>query len=59
MNLLFSVFFGAGAATFAYTKLGRRVGYGNTGNVWLITGIVFVIASIIFYTVLTNFIDVE
>ncbi|HET7060370.1 MAG TPA: hypothetical protein VFH99_03615 [Candidatus Saccharimonadales bacterium] len=51
MNLLYSIFFGAGVAAVAYTRLGRRAGYGNTQNVWLITGVVFVIATVIFLTV--------
>lgn len=52
MNLLYSIFFGAGVAAFAYTRLGRRAGYGNTQNVWLITGVVFVIATAVFFTIL-------
>lgn len=56
MKLLYALFFGAGVATVAYAKLGKRVGYGNQGNVWLITGVVFVLTTIIFYTILTFFI---
>ncbi len=59
MSLLYSIFFGAGVAGFAYTKLGRRVGYGNTGNVTLICGIVFVIATIVFYTAFTTFLPAQ
>jgi hypothetical protein len=55
MNLLYSIFFGAGVAAVAYTKLGRRAGYGNTGNVWLITGVAFVIATAVFFTIFTTF----
>lgn len=36
----------------AYSRLGRRVGYGNSQNVWAIVGVVFVLTSIIFYTIL-------
>ena len=57
MNLLYSIFFGAGVAGVAYSKLGRRVGYGNTQNVWIITGVIFVLSSIVFFTVLTTFIN--
>ena len=52
MDLLYSLFFGAGVAAFAYTRMGRRVGYGNTANVWTIVGVVFVLTAIFFYTIL-------
>jgi hypothetical protein len=52
MNLLYAIFFGAGVAAVAYTRLGRRAGYGNSGNVWLITGISFIMATIVFYTII-------
>jgi hypothetical protein len=51
-DFLYSIFFGAGVAAVAYSKMGRRVGYGNTGNVWMIVGIVFLLAAIFFYTIL-------
>lgn len=51
MNFLFSLMFGAGVAAFAYSKLGRRVGYGNQGSVWIIVGVIFVISTIVFLTV--------
>ncbi len=54
MNVLYSIFFGAGVAAFAYTYLGRRAGYGNTQNVWLITGVTFVIATVVFLTILAT-----
>lgn len=57
MKLLYAIFFGAGVAGFAYTRLGRRVGYGNSQNVWTIVGIVFVIATIVFYTIFANFLS--
>jgi hypothetical protein len=52
MDFLFSVFFGAGLAAFTYSKMGRRLGYGNTGNVALVVGVVFIIASIVFFSIL-------
>ncbi len=52
MYLLYSLFVGAGVAAFDYSKLGRRVGYGNTQNVLGIVGIVFVLSTIFFFTIL-------
>lgn len=52
MLFLYSVFFGAGVAAFAYTTIGRRAGYGNNQEVWTITGVVFGLASAFFYTIL-------
>lgn len=52
-KLLYAIFFGAAIAGFAYSRMGRRVGYGNTGNVWTIVGVVFVLSTIIFYTILS------
>ena len=52
MDFLYSLFFGAGVAAFAYSRMGRRVGYGNATNVWLIVGIVFVLATVFFLTIL-------
>jgi len=51
MNLLYSLFFAAGVAAFAYAKFGRRIGYGNSQNVWIFVGISFIIAFIFFYTI--------
>lgn len=56
MNLLYAIFFGAGVAAVAYTRLGRRAGYSNTQNVWTIVGVIFVISTIVFFTLLTTFI---
>lgn len=50
MTPLFSIFFGAGVGAFVYTKMGRRLGYGNQANVWTVVGVTFVLSSIVFYT---------
>lgn len=52
MDFLYSLFFGAGVAAFAYSKMGRRVGYGNASNVYLIVGVVFILTTVFFFTIL-------
>ena len=56
MYFLYSLFFGAGVAAFVYSKMGRRVGYGNTQNVTTIVLITFVLTTIVFYTIMALFI---
>ncbi len=56
MYLLYALFFGAGVAAFAYSRVGRRVGYGNTQNVLISIGAIFILASAFFYTVIALFI---
>jgi hypothetical protein len=51
MDLLYALFIGAGVAAFSYTRMGRRVGYGNTQNVIIVIGVIFVLATIFAYTV--------
>lgn len=57
MDFLYAAFFGAGVAAFTYSKMGRRVGYGNAANVWTVVGVVFVITTIFFYTILRFIFD--
>ena len=58
MDMLYAIFFGAGVAGFAYTKLGRRVGYGNSQNVFAIVAVAFILSSIFFYTILAYILNV-
>lgn len=53
MNFMYSFFFALGVSGFAYTKMGRRVGYGNAQSVWVLVGIAFAISLIFFYTLTT------
>lgn len=39
---MMALFMAAGVGAFAYTKLGRRVGYGNGREVWIIVAVAFV-----------------
>ncbi|HVA11200.1 MAG TPA: hypothetical protein VNG32_03450 [Candidatus Dormibacteraeota bacterium] len=58
MALLYSLFFGGGVAAFAYTKLGRRAGYGNTQNVMTIVGVIFVLTTLVFLIILTTLLHI-
>jgi Na+-driven multidrug efflux pump len=55
MNLMYAIFFGAGVAAFTYSRMGRRLGYGNSQNVWVTVGVVFVLSTIFFFTILVTF----
>ncbi len=58
MDKLYALFFGAGAATFIYTKMGRRVGFTNTENLTIIVVVAFIITTIFFYTILHYIINI-
>ena len=59
MEVLYALFFGAGAAAFAYSRMGRRVGYGNSQNVAIVVGVVFVLSTIVFFTIMKLLIPQE
>jgi len=40
-------------SAWCYSRIGRRVGYGNSQSVWTVLGVIFVITSLFFYTILT------
>lgn len=50
---LISFMFAAGSAAFVYSKAGPRLGYGNTKNVWTVTGIAFGLVFLVFMITLT------
>jgi hypothetical protein len=58
MAFLYSLFFGAGVAAFSYTRIGRRAGYGNTQNVVTIVGVIFVLSTIVFFTILATVVHI-
>lgn len=51
-NAFLSLFIAAGVAGFAYSKLGRRVGYGNNREVVTIVAVAFVLSYIFVFTFL-------
>jgi len=50
MKYLYCLGFGAGVAAFVYSRMARRVGYGNTQSIVTVVAVVFVIATIFFFT---------
>lgn len=51
-NLLISLILAAGVAGFVYSKMGRRIGYGNEAMVWKMTLGALVVAFFVIYTLL-------
>jgi hypothetical protein len=58
-TFLTALILAAGAATFVYIQMGKRIGYGNPAGVWKLTGLTFVGALIIFYLLFTTFISLN
>jgi hypothetical protein len=42
----------AGVATFVYTKMGPRLGYGNAKSVWTVVGVCFVLVFLFSFSLL-------
>ena len=51
-NVWISLFLAAGAAAWMYSKMGRRIGYGNDQSVWTIVAVTFVLVFAFAYTLL-------
>ena len=49
---LVALFLAAGVAGFVYSKMGRRVGYGNSQNVWTLVAVTFVLVFIATFVLL-------
>lgn len=58
-NTLLSLFVAAGVAGVAYSKLGRRVGYGNSANVWTMVGIVFALSFLVMIILLNTVVSLD
>ena len=58
-NALLSLFVAAGVAGLAYSKLGRRVGYGNSANVWTMVAIVFVLSFVVMIILLNTLVSLD
>ena len=58
-NALIALFVAAAAAAFAYSKLGKRVGYGNAKNVWILVAISFFGSFAMVFIILSTFISLQ
>ncbi|MDB5168767.1 MAG: hypothetical protein JWO41_123 [Candidatus Saccharibacteria bacterium] len=50
---MISLFLAAGVAAFVYSKMGRRIGYGNSVDVWKLVAISFVLGFGFFFSLTT------
>jgi hypothetical protein len=51
MDFLYAAFLAIGITAFAYTKLQRRTGYGNTQSILPSLGAIFIISLFITFTI--------
>ena len=58
-NALIAFFLAAGGATFMYSKMGKRVGYGNQQNVLVLVVITFVLIFIMMMIFLNTLITLN
>ncbi|MDB5169966.1 MAG: hypothetical protein JWN82_362 [Candidatus Saccharibacteria bacterium] len=58
-NVLISLCVAAGAAGLAYSKLGRRVGYGNAASVWTLVAITFGLIFLIMIILLNTLVSLD
>lgn len=58
-NTFISLFMAAGVAAWVYSKMGRRVGYGNNQSVWTIVAVTFVLVFAFFFTLLTFVVNIH
>lgn len=56
---LLSLMLAAGIAALAYSKLGKRVGYGNASNVWTLVAVSFVLTFLIVFVLLSTLVDLN
>jgi threonine/homoserine efflux transporter RhtA len=59
MNFIVALVVAAGVAYFAYSKLGRRAGYGNTQSILPTVAVSFILSFIIVFTILKFFIKLN
>ena len=52
-NFYLAFVFGLGMGAFVYTKLGRRIGYGNSQGVWKLVIASFIFTTFIVFSFLT------
>ncbi|HEY1063709.1 MAG TPA: hypothetical protein VGE30_00240 [Candidatus Saccharimonadales bacterium] len=58
-DILIALFIAAGVAGLAYSKLGRRVGYANSANVWTLVAVAFVLAFLVVLILVNTLISLD
>jgi hypothetical protein len=58
-NALTALFIAAGVAAFVYSRMGRRIGYGNAGNVWKLVAISFVMTYLMVFILLKTLVTLN
>lgn len=51
MRFILSICVGAGVGAYVYNTFARRVGYSNTKNVVVLIGSIFILVTIVAYTI--------
>jgi hypothetical protein len=50
---MIAIMFGAGVSAFVYSRFGRRLGYANSQNQLILCAVVFILVSIVFYSIVS------
>jgi hypothetical protein len=58
-DTLVALIIAAGASGITYSKIGRRLGYGNSGKLWMIIALAFVLTFVIMITLLELVLNVH
>jgi hypothetical protein len=58
-DFLISLFIAAGVAAFVYSRMGPRLGYGNTKTLWILVSISFVFVFLFLITLLKYVLNIS
>ncbi len=58
-NFLISLFIAAGVSALVYSQIGKRIGYGNSKNVWTMVAVSFVMSFVVMFILLKTLITLN